>query len=94
MFKNLLPSLRKKSFVMEDLPETISVPSYGNKPEVPALNIEIATVDDIAFAIRELDQKSTAIYTQISSLRRLHDLARRRGAVGTDKVADIFEGEV
>ena len=46
MFKNLLPSLRKKS------------------------------------------------YTQISSLRRLHDLARRRGAVGTDKVADIFEGEV
>ena len=53
MFKNLLPSLRKKSFVLEDLPETIAVPSYGNKPEVQALSIEIATVDDIAFAIRE-----------------------------------------
>ena len=48
MFKNLLPSLRKKSFVMEDLPETIAVPSYGNKPEIQALSIEIATVDDIA----------------------------------------------
>lgn len=94
MFKSIIESLRKKSLSLSDLPETIRVPGHGGKPDIDGLKLEDASVDDLAFAIRGIAEKTSILLSQESALRRLHDLARARGAVGTDTVASIFGTEV
>jgi hypothetical protein len=94
MFKTLIESLRKKSFSLSDLPETIRVPGHGGRPTIDGLRLEDASVDDIAFAIRGMSDQTSLLLSQESALRRLHDLARNRGAIGTDTVSAIFGGEV
>lgn len=93
MFKSIIESLRKKSLSLSDLPETIRVPGHGGQPDIDGLRLEDASVDDLAFAIRGIADKTSILISQESALRRLHDLARARGAVGTDTVARIFGGE-
>lgn len=94
MFKNILESLRKKFMSLTDLPETIRVPGHAGKPTIENLRLEDASVDDLAFAIRGISDQTSLLLSQESALRRLHDLARNRGAIGTDKVSEIFGGEV
>lgn len=94
MFKNIIESLRKKSMSMSDLPETIRVPGHGGHPDIDGLKLEDASVDDLAFAIQGLEDELSVICRQLNALRKLHDVARNRGALGTDKVAEIFGTEV
>ena len=94
MFKNIIELLRKKSLSLSDLPETIRVPGHGGNPTIEGLKLEDASVDDLAFAIRGISEQAGVLLLQESSLRRLHDLARSRGAVGTDTVSKIFGGEI
>ena len=93
MFKTLIESLRKKSVFLSELPVTIRVPGHGGNPTIDGLQIADASVDDIAFAIQDLESQLSDICGQLGSLRKLHDLARKRGAVGTDKVVVIFSKE-
>lgn len=93
MLKTLIEALRKKFISLSDLPETIRVPGHGGRPTIDGLRLEEASVDDLAFAIRGISDQ-TSLLSQESALRRLHDLARNRGAIGTDKVGEIFGGEV
>jgi hypothetical protein len=93
MLNTFIDLLRKKSVWLSDLPATIRVPGHGGKPTIDGLQIEEASVDDIAFAIQGLEYESSAISGQLHALRRLHDLARNRGALGTDTVGAIFGGE-
>ena len=54
--------LRKASYALEDLPETIALPQRpGDEPREPLPVIE-ATVDEIAFAIVEAERESSAAY--------------------------------
>jgi hypothetical protein len=46
-----------------------------------------ATVDDIAFAIVAAERESSAALGRASALKRLHNLAREAGAIGTDRAA-------
>ena len=94
MLKTFIESLRKKSISLSDLPDTIRVPGHGGQPTIDGLRLGDASVDDLAFAIRGVSDQTSQLLQQESSLRRLHDLARSRGAVGTDKVGVIFGGEV
>lgn len=94
MFKNLIESLRKKTLSLSDLPETIRVPGHAGQTDIDRLPLDQASVDDLAFAVQGLEARSSEIACQLHSLRRLHDLARARGALGTDKVIEIFGGEV
>ena len=89
----LLESLRKKSMLFADLPETVRVPGHGGHPAVDALPLEEASVDDLAFAIQGLENEISEVIHQASALKRLHDQARIRGAVGTDTVGMIFGQE-
>ncbi len=93
MFMSIIESLRKKSVSLSDLPESIRVPGHGGKPDIDGLKLEAASVDDLAFAIRGIAEKTSLLLSQESALRRLHDLGRSHGAVGTDTVASIFSGE-
>ena len=94
MLKTFIESLRKKSISLSDLPDTIRVPGHGGRPTIDGLRLEDASVDDLAFAIRGISDQTSQLLQQESSLRRLHDLARSRGAVGTDTIKEIFGGEV
>jgi hypothetical protein len=94
MLKNLIDALRKKTLSLSDLPATLRVPGHGGQPDIDGLGLASASVDDLAFAIQGLEIKSSEIVCQLHSLRRLHDLVRSRGALGTDKISDIFGGEV
>jgi hypothetical protein len=94
MLKDFLNKLRNKSHSLEDLPDTIRVPGHGETPTIDGLRLEVASVDEIAFAIQGLEARSSEISCQLHSLRRLHDLARRRGALGIDKVITIFGEEL
>ena len=94
MLKTFIETLRKKSIALSDLPETIRVPGHDGRPTIDGLRLEEASVDDLAFAIRGIADQSSVLHFQESVLRRLHDMARSRGAIGTDKVGDIFGAEV
>lgn len=94
MLNSFIDFLRKKSVFLSELPSTLRVPGHGGKPTIDGLQIEDASVDDIAFAIQGLEYESANIGGQLHALRKLHDLARHRGALGTDKVSEIFGTEV
>lgn len=94
MIKNLIDALRRKSTSLADLPDTIHVPAHGGKHAVDGMHIEDTSIDDLVFAIQGLEVKHAQLVWQLESLRRLHKLARERGAVGTDIVSEIFSGEV
>ena len=94
MLKNFIDSMRKKSLSLSELPDTIHVPGHAGKPSVDGLNLCVASIDDLAFAIQDLEGQLSEICNQLTALRKLHDLARKKGALGTDKVSDIFCREV
>ena len=79
--------LRKASYALEDLPETISLPQRpGDEPREPLPVVE-ATVDEIAFAIVEAERESTVAYRRADALKRLYKLAREAGCIGADRAA-------
>jgi len=94
MLKTSIESLRKKSISLSDLPATVRVSGHGGNPTIDGLQIEDASVDDLAFAIQGVESELSHIGGQLHSLRKLHDLARNRGAIGIDKVGVIFGREV
>ena len=94
MFKTIIEALRKKSLSLSELPETVRVPGHGGNPSIDGLHLDDASVDDLAFAIQGLESELSHVCGQLNALRKLHDLARNRGAIGTDKVSMIFGGEV
>lgn len=85
-----LAALRKSSFSMSDLPDTIHIPPYPGRRDEAVKPTAMATVDDIAFALIALNQKSSAIYREIEALRTVYDLARKNGAVGADTALDLI----
>ena len=62
--------LRKASYALEDLPETIAFPQRaGAEPREPLPVVE-ATVDEIAFAIVEAERESMPASGRCSSSAR------------------------
>ncbi|MBK8084273.1 MAG: hypothetical protein IPK28_10935 [Devosia sp.] len=93
MLNQLHESLRQKSMLLADLPDSVRVPGHGGHPAIDALPLEEASVEDLDFALQDLDHKITAARQQALALKRLRDQARIRGAVDTDTVGAIFGGE-
>ena len=81
--------LRKASYSLEDLPETINFPLRKGEPQRAPLALLDATVDDIAFAIIAAESECSAAVGRASALRRLHTLAREAGCRGTDRATDV-----
>ena len=82
-----ITGLRKASYALEDLPETIAFPQRpGDEPREPLPVVE-ATVDEIAFAIVTAERESSAAYARSSALQRLYKLAREAGCIGADRAA-------
>ena len=79
--------LRKAHYALEELPETISFPQHPGAPPPETLPVIAATVDDIAFAIIAAERECSAALGRASALKRLHNLAREAGCIGTDLAA-------
>lgn len=79
--------LRKASYALEELPETISFPQHPGEASREPVPVLTATVDDIAFAIIAAEQESSAALGRACALKRLHTLAREAGCIGTDRAA-------
>jgi hypothetical protein len=82
--------LRRAFHSLDELPDTISAPwREGN--EIEPLPIEVATIDDIAFAVVAANADVSAAIRRSSALERLHRLAREAGAVGMDRAVDAAQ---
>ena len=79
--------LRKASYALEDLPETIALPQRAGDELREPLPVVEATVDEIAFAIVEAERENSAAYRRTDALKRLYRLAREAGCVGADRAA-------
>ncbi|TAN63325.1 MAG: hypothetical protein EPN20_09945 [Magnetospirillum sp.] len=85
-----IESLRRRHYSLESLPDAIRIPALGLRRDEEVKPTEDATVDDIAFAILVLDAECDAAYSRLGALRKLHTLARQKGALGSDRVVDAI----
>ena len=90
--KPAIEILRQRSeWGMRDLPEIIRVPALeGHRTQEAIMPLEESTIDDLAFAIIGLETQVTEMRRPLVGLRELYDQARKRGALGTSTVADVF----
>ncbi len=88
--KTKLDRLREDNCFLADIPDSIRIPSLGDRQEEVIKPIGTASIDDIAFAQLALQAKSSALYAEIDALRRIYDMARKNGAVGADNALDAI----
>lgn len=82
--KSKLAALREQHYALATLPDTVCVPALGDRRDETIKPVETATVDDLAFALLRLNERTSALYRQIEALRTIHDEARQAGALGAD----------
>ena len=89
MFKTTTPLERlRNTYSMKELPDSIGTSEMGELGHLLAKPLASATVDDIAFATQAIDDEASALYGRAAALKRLHDRARRAGALGADLAVD------
>jgi hypothetical protein len=84
-------ALRKRHIWLEALPDTVSVPALEARQR-PAADkpIEDATLDDIAFAMLGMEAEFNAVGDRLHALRKLYNLARQAGALGSDRAVEAI----
>ena len=94
LFKKKTPvqKLRERpEWYVRELPDTIRVPALeGHRPQEVTVPLEDATLDDMAFAIVGIEAQVARARRGLSGLRELYEQARKRGAIGTNTVAEVF----
>jgi hypothetical protein len=91
--KNTRTTLRDRSYSLAGLPDTVLVPALPGCRDEAIKPVEAVTLDDIAFALLALQEKSSAIYREAEALRTVYDLARKNGALGADIALDAIPAE-
>lgn len=71
------------------LPESIRIPSADDQQTEIIKPTELATLDDIAFAVIGVEAEVDALNSRFYALRRLYRLAREKGALGTQNAVDV-----
>jgi hypothetical protein len=94
LFKKKTPvqKLRERpEWYVRELPDTIRVPALeGHRPQEVSVPLEDATLDDMAFAIVGIEAQVAQARRGLSGLRELYEQARKRGAIGSNTVAEVF----
>lgn len=85
-----LDIVRKQHVFLDTLPDTIHVPAIGERRDAVTKPLEDATLDEVAFAVVALDAECDEAYGRLSALKRLTTMARKKGAVGADRILDII----
>lgn len=76
-----------------NLPESIRVPSGGDRQTEVIKPIELATLDDLAFAAIGVETQVDALNSRFYALRRLYRLAREKGALGSHNAIDVVTSD-
>ena len=89
-----LTEIRMRHYALEALPDTVSIPALEARQRPVAVKpVEDATLDDIAFAMLGMEAEFNAVGDRLHALRKLYNLARQAGALGSDRAVDaISEG--
>ena len=89
MSANLIALLRKQlpSIYGDSLPADIHYRSTDGN--VVAVALEVATVDELAFAIQTANAEALALGRRRTALEELHTEARKRAARGADRIVDV-----
>ena len=94
LFKKKTPvqKLRERpEWYVRELPDTIRVPALeGHRQQEVTVPLEDATLDDMAFAIVGIEAQVAQARRGLSGLRELYEQARKRGAIGSNTVAEVF----
>ena len=82
-----LNNLRKRHYGLDGLPSSICVLA-ADQLASSVRSIEVATVEEVAFAIVKAEQAYNAAGDRLFALRRLYELAREAGEIGSGCVVD------
>lgn len=82
-----LNNLRKRHYGLDGLPSSICVLA-ADQLASSVRSIEVATVDEVAFAIVKAEQAYNAAGDRLFALRRLYNLAREAGGIGSGCAVD------
>ena len=83
-------ALRKRHIWLEALPDTISVQALEARQRPATVKaIEVAPLDDIAFAMLGVEAEFNAIGDRLHALRKFYTLARKAGGLGVDIAIDV-----
>ncbi len=87
----LIDLLRKRpEMYLRHLPDTVRIPALdGSRADDVVRPLEDASIDDLAFAIQGMEAAARAQHRRVAALRDLHDLARKRGAMGASRLGDL-----
>lgn len=89
--ESLMAKLRKLSFRSEHLPDSVRIPAMvPSRPDEVIRALPDATIDDLAFAIQGTEDECSEIIRRLGALKELYEAARKRGALGTTTIAEIF----
>jgi hypothetical protein len=93
--KTAIQKLRERpDWYVRELPEEIFVPALGDRRcDDMTVALEDATLDDLAFAIVGIEAKVAESRRGLTGLRELYEQARKRGAKGTNTMAEVFLGD-
>jgi hypothetical protein len=93
--KTIVEQLRERpEWYVRDLPDTICVPALeGHRSKDVVIQLADATLDDLAFAIIGIEERAAQARRGLSGLRELYERARKRGAIGTNTVAEVYFGD-
>ena len=83
----------RQSFYLKHLKDTVFVPARVERRVEEIKPIAAVTLDDIAFALIALQEKSSALHLEAEALRSLSDIARKNGALGSDIAIDAIPDE-
>ncbi len=81
-----IEKLLKDDYLARNVPETINLPPCGDDPRDVTKPLEIATVDDIAFAVQAINKRMDTLRNELYGLQRLYEQARKNGALGCDNI--------
>ena len=76
-----IEKLLKDDYLARNVPETINLPPCGDDPRDVTKPLEIATVDDIAFAVQAINKRMDTLRNELYGLQRLYEQARKNGRV-------------
>ncbi len=92
MFTSPLNRLRQSTW-LEAIPDTITVPGIGGRSG-RSISIERATLDEVALALVALGEQHSVLCRLTNTLKAMHDLARRQGALGADNAVSAAAPQV
>lgn len=82
-----LSALRKSHYALRDLPASICALA-PDRLASSVRPIETASLDEVAFAILKAEQAYNAAGDRLFALRRLYNLAREGGGIGSGCAVD------